>query len=80
MTAATFLVWLYPSTWLAAYDEWIPMRMREPLLGTRGASLTEYAIVVGLIAIVAITAVTGVGNEVEDIFEKIETELQKLEQ
>ena len=88
-TMDMFMVWFYPPTWRtayeawvprcqAAYEAWVPQRMREPLFGERGASLTEYAIVVGLIAVVAIVAVTGVGKEVTRIFTKIQAELAKI--
>jgi pilus assembly protein Flp/PilA len=36
-----------------------------------GASIVEYALLVGLIAVVAILAVTFVGNEVSDQFSEI---------
>ena len=89
LTMDMFLVWFYPPTWRAAYETWVPrwqaaykawapQRMHAPLIGERGASLTEYAIVVGLIAIVAIVAVTGVGTQVTRIFTKIQTELVKV--
>ncbi|GAB5388529.1 MAG: hypothetical protein Alpg2KO_14970 [Alphaproteobacteria bacterium] len=36
----------------------------------RGASLTEYALLVGLISIIALVTVTGIGDNVDDLFGK----------
>ena len=43
-----------------------------------GAAMAEYAILVGLIAVIAIGAVTAVGTDVTNVFTKISTELKKL--
>jgi pilus assembly protein Flp/PilA len=43
-----------------------------------GATMVEYALMLGLIAIVSILAVTGVGNETNQTFTKIEGELGKV--
>ena len=40
-----------------------------------GQTLTEYALILVLIAIVAILAVTGLGTKVKEIFERITTSL-----
>ncbi|GAB5390300.1 MAG: hypothetical protein Alpg2KO_32680 [Alphaproteobacteria bacterium] len=42
---------------------------------TRGATLTGYGLVVGLIAIVALSAVTGLGSQTESLFEDVATTL-----
>ena len=38
---------------------------------TKGAAMVEYALLVGLIAIVSIGAISAVGTEVRDIFQTV---------
>ena len=40
-----------------------------------GQAMVEYALILGLISIVAIVALTGIGTEVNRIYEAIETAL-----
>jgi pilus assembly protein Flp/PilA len=41
----------------------------------KGASLVEYGLLVGLIAVVAITAVTNLGSTVNEVFSSVATKL-----
>lgn len=50
------------------------MRKRE-----KGGALTEYIIIVGLIAIVLITAVSAFGNKMSSLFKTGETKLTDIE-
>lgn len=43
-----------------------------------GASLVEYGLLVGLIAVAAITAVTSVGNEVGRVFNAVADRLETI--
>lgn len=38
---------------------------------TKGAAMVEYALLVGLIAIVSIAAISAVGVEVRDLFQEV---------
>jgi pilus assembly protein Flp/PilA len=42
----------------------------------KGATAIEYGLIAGLIAVVIITGVTLVGDDVNNVFESISTELQ----
>jgi pilus assembly protein Flp/PilA len=46
--------------------------------GEEGATMVEYAIMVALIAVVCILVVTAVGTSVWDVFNKTQTELDKV--
>ncbi len=41
----------------------------------RGAAMAEYALLLGLIAVVVIAAVTDVGTSVKSVFETVKTKL-----
>lgn len=49
--------------------------IRNMLEGEEGQDLTEYALLIGLIAIVVIVAVTALGSEIDNIFNDIGTTL-----
>lgn len=49
--------------------------MRKFIADESGASLVEYGLLVGLIAVVAIGAVSALGTKVTDVFETINTTL-----
>lgn len=48
---------------------------KKMLFNEEGAALVEYAMLVGLIAIVCITAVTNLGTKIKEVFETIVTRL-----
>ena len=45
------------------------------LRNERGQGLTEYALIIALVAIVAVAALTLLGGQIDTIFENITTEL-----
>lgn len=49
--------------------------MRAFLSNESGASLVEYGLLVGLIAVVALAAVQGAGEKIAALFEKVNNEL-----
>ena len=51
-------------------------RVREVFAGDRGASALEYALLVGLIAVVIIAAVTLLGSQLQTMFGSVTTALQ----
>ena len=53
-------------------------RMRALVNDDAGQDLLEYALLVGLIALVAVVAVTSTGNNVSTVFNKIAGEIGKL--
>lgn len=48
-------------------------------LKNKGQSLVEYALIVGLIAIVAIAALNAMGGKVKDIFHDVNTQLNSAQ-
>jgi pilus assembly protein Flp/PilA len=54
------------------------LRLRNWLDEQKGQDLAEYALLIGLIALVVIVAVTSVGDEVERVFDAIVTELEAV--
>ena len=44
-----------------------------------GASLVEYGLLVGLIAVVSIAAITALGEQIESLFNTVEGELNGVE-
>jgi pilus assembly protein Flp/PilA len=54
------------------------LRLRNWLDEQKGQDLAEYALLIGLIALVVIGAVTSVGDEVERVFDAIVTELEAV--
>lgn len=46
------------------------------ILNEEGATAIEYGLIVALIAVVIIVALTGVGGQLETVFETIEDELE----
>ncbi len=50
---------------------WIASCLRKWFRDEDGQTLTEYALILVLIAIVAIVAVTGLGGKIKSIFETI---------
>ena len=53
--------------------------MKKFVANESGASLVEYGLLVGLIAIVAIAAVTGLGQKVAKVFSDINNALPTVE-
>jgi pilus assembly protein Flp/PilA len=49
--------------------------LRANITSDRGASMVEYALLVGLIAIVAIVGVTALGNKINDEFQNVSSSL-----
>jgi pilus assembly protein Flp/PilA len=49
--------------------------MRSMLRNERGQGLTEYALIIALVAIVAVAALTLLGGQIDTIFGNITTEL-----
>ncbi|MFZ3583128.1 Flp family type IVb pilin [Loktanella sp. DJP18] len=55
------------------------VKMSSPFLGTKGASLAEYGLLVGLIAVTATTAVASQGAKVSTIFADVSYAISKKE-
>ena len=55
------------------FATWVQTLKRE-----EGQDLAEYALLIALIAIVVIVAVTGLGTQIQGVFNRITTELKGM--
>jgi pilus assembly protein Flp/PilA len=51
------------------------MKFRKMLKDTKGATAIEYGLIAALIAVAAITAMSGLGNQLNTTFAKVNTKM-----